>query len=98
MLCQCAEKRSLAFDTHPPPIGLHGKDFLSKLALSHTLELVKLLKHIRFATQEVNSCKFAEVIYKAYIVIVSTYRCRCWTPHIGKMSSRGLDDTLVDLG
>jgi hypothetical protein len=76
VLCQYAEKRNLASGTHPP-IGLYAKDLFPKLALDPGLEHIKLLKHIRFATQKIKLSKFAEVIYKTHIITIFTYRSRC---------------------
>jgi hypothetical protein len=40
----------------------------------------------------------AIVIDKAYILFVSTKRNGCLPPYIKKMSSNGLEETLVDTG
>lgn len=45
---------------------------------------MELLKNLRFMTNKINQSELAIIINKAYIVFVSSYKCRCTTPHIGE--------------
>jgi hypothetical protein len=45
---------------------------------------MEALKHLRLMLKSINSHKFAEVIYKTYIIFPPTNRLDGRAPHIGK--------------
>ena len=61
--------KRLVFST---PISLDIMNFSTKLSFYKVLEIMKELKNSRFMAQEINPCKFTEIINKAHIIIVLT--------------------------
>ena len=88
-------KESIKFFILPSPIYLHKKDFLIKKAFYHVLKFMETLKHFRFMFQQIYPSKFTKIINEANIKIILANRGGSGSPYI---SSRGLDETLVDLG
>jgi hypothetical protein len=65
-----------------PPISLHGYNFLIKHPFNKVLKITKALKHLRFMLNEIDPCKFAEIIYKTHIIFKPSDRLGCRTPYI----------------
>jgi hypothetical protein len=56
------------------PVQLNSKNLLIKLPFNKTLELLKLLKHLKFELDEINACEFTKVINEANIILLSADR------------------------
>lgn len=75
-------------------IGLNSYNLSIKQSFNKILEVTKASKSFRFMTQQINPCKFTEVINETHIKIISTNQSWCRFPHIRKTTSRGWLDTL----
>ena len=71
-----------------PPIGLNMDNFMLEKTFYMHLKLNEYIKHIRFALKKIKPCEATIGINKIDIVVVTTNRCLCWTPHIRKHNSK----------
>jgi hypothetical protein len=74
----------------PTPISLHGNDFPIQQAFNKFLKVNEVLKNFRFVSKKVNPSKFAKIINKAHIVIVSSNRGWSRTPYIRENKVQGI--------
>jgi hypothetical protein len=74
----------------PTPISLHGNDFPIQQAFNKFLKVNEVLKNFRFVSKKVNPSKFAKIINKAHIVIVSSNRSWSRTPYIRENKVQGI--------
>jgi hypothetical protein len=65
------------------PVQLNSRNLSIKLSFNKTLDLLKLLKHLRFELDEINPGEFTKVINEANIILLSADRFWCRTPDIG---------------
>jgi hypothetical protein len=56
------------------PVRLNNKNLSIKLSFNKALELLKLLKHLKFELDEINLGEFTKVIDEANIILLSTDR------------------------
>jgi hypothetical protein len=75
-------KEGVQFLILTTPIGLHGDDLFVKKAFNMVLEVMETLKNIRLLFEEINPCKFAEIIDKTHIIFVLIDRIGRRAPHI----------------
>jgi hypothetical protein len=64
------------------PVGLHGDDFLIKLALNKGLKFLEFLEDFGFVFEKINPGKFAKIINETHIIFIATNRLWCRTPYI----------------
>jgi hypothetical protein len=65
------------------PVRLNIKNLSIKLSFNKTLELLKLLKYLRFELDEINPSEFTKVNDEANIILLSADRFWCRTLDIG---------------
>jgi hypothetical protein len=62
------------------------------------LKIKKSLINIRTTFKQIEPCKLAEIINKAYIICMFPSRKRSRTPYIRKICSKGTIDLVVEMG
>jgi hypothetical protein len=64
------------------PIYLHCNDFSIKESLNKGLKFMEFFKHLGFELNKMDPRKFAKIINKAHIILISASRLRSWAPNI----------------
>jgi hypothetical protein len=68
----------------PSPVGLNDKNFSIKEPFNKVLEILKLLKHLRFMLKQIDPCEHVIVINETNIVFKTTNIITSRTPYIRK--------------
>ena len=93
-----ALEEGIKFLVFPSPIRLDSNNLTIKLSFNKCLKVLKNLKDIGSFLKEIDPCVFAVIIYETHIIILFIDRITGRPPYIGKMSSKGAFEVLLEFG